>query len=190
MSKQTFRVVLYSLRRPSGSGQQFDIFFFRTSLILSKKTASVFCWEAAHQYFPAQKVLVKVKKAGERSDCGGVQTGANKEICVWIVLCLFKIYLTTFFGNTSCFFLIVKGNICFISQEVIFCKICNNKTKFWSVQLGKALKFGLSFGPKFFFKQNSFWNFFDKHIFLTKIFFRTKIFFQIKIFSRTIFFFD
>ena len=47
ISKQTFRVVLYSLRRPSGSGQQFDIFFFRTSLILSKKTASVFCWEAA-----------------------------------------------------------------------------------------------------------------------------------------------
>ena len=33
-----------------------------TSIILSKKTASVFCWEAAHQYFPAQKVLVKVKK--------------------------------------------------------------------------------------------------------------------------------
>ena len=30
ISKQTFRVVLYSLRRPSGSGQQFDIFFFRT----------------------------------------------------------------------------------------------------------------------------------------------------------------
>ena len=27
ISKQTFRVVLYSLRRPSGSGQQFDIFF-------------------------------------------------------------------------------------------------------------------------------------------------------------------
>ena len=27
--KQTFRVVLYSLRRPSGSGQQFDIFFFK-----------------------------------------------------------------------------------------------------------------------------------------------------------------
>ena len=48
-----------------------------------KKTASVFCWEAARQYFRAQKVSVKVKKkAGERSDCGGVQTGANKEIFV------------------------------------------------------------------------------------------------------------
>ena len=28
-------------------------------------------------------------------------------------------------SNTSCFFLIVKGNICFISQEITFCKICN-----------------------------------------------------------------
>ena len=47
ISKLTFRVVLYSLRRPSGSGQQFDKSFFMTYLILSKKTASVFCWEAA-----------------------------------------------------------------------------------------------------------------------------------------------
>ena len=32
----------------------------------------------------------------------------------------------------------------------------NNKTKFCSVQLGKAMEFGLSFRPKFLFNQNFF----------------------------------
>ena len=51
------------------------------------------------------------------------------------------------------------------------------------------MKFGLSFGPKFFFKQNSFWkNFLDQHFFWTKIFFRTKIFFVDQHFFTPIFF--
>ena len=34
--------------------------------------------------------------------------------------------------------------------NMLFIKWSQYKTKFWSVQLGKAMVFGLSFGPKFF----------------------------------------
>ena len=82
ISKQTFRVVLYSLRRPSGIGQQFDIFFLGRPYFYLKRQLQCSAGRLpCPSIFPCSENFGKSKnKAGEPCDCGGVHTGAIKEI--------------------------------------------------------------------------------------------------------------
>ena len=99
-------------------------------------------------------------------------------------------YLPTIFELR---FLLVSNYLSNFKVVFLVWKVHTNKTTFWSVQLGKAVKFRLRFLQiKFFFRDQHFFSgptffflptFFGPKFFWTNIFFRTNIFSQPKSFG-------